>query len=377
MVAPVHPFPRWRHAGGGRPRRWGTCVLAVLMLMGGAACHQQGSPTEGADEDTTEGPTYQNPVLARDFPDPAVLEGPDGAYYTYATETVVNGQFYNIQVARSSDLVNWSWEGDAFPEGVTWAEIGRSYWAPHVVYEERQSRYLMFYSAHHDQRDEKCLSVAVADDPLGPFSDEDEPLRCEEGFSAIDPIVFEDPESDSTYLYWGSHGEPIRVQPLADEWTDFVPGTRPRPVLHPDPEEPYGSLIEGAWVTYRDGRYYLFFSGDNCCGEQAHYAVMVARAEHPTGPFETLGEVRGTGRSTLLTANETWRAPGHNSVVRDAAGTDWMLYHAIDRDHPTQPNGWDRRVMLMDPLVYENGWPRIDGAHPSEHAPVPVVEDDT
>lgn len=368
---------RQRMLVAARPGWWETCVVGLLVVLGGVACEQDVITEEVGDEEEPTGPTYRNPVLDRDFPDPAVLEGPDGAYYTYATETVVNGQFYNIQVARSSDLVNWSWAGDAFPEGVTWAENGRSYWAPHVVYDGGQSRYLMYYSAHHDQNDEKCLSVAVADSPLGPFSDEREPLRCEEGFAAIDPMVFEDPKSDSTYLYWGSHGEPIRVQLLADDWTDFARGTRPRPVLHPDPDEPYGSLIEGAWVTYRDGRYYLFFSGDNCCGEQAHYAVMVARAEHPTGPFEMLGEVRGTGRSTIVTANQTWLAPGHNSVVRDAAGTDWMLYHAIDRDHPTQANGWDRRVMLMDPLVYENGWPRIDGAQPSEHAPVPVVEDDT
>ncbi len=25
--------------------------------------------------------------------------------------------------------------------------------------------------------------------------------------------------------------------------------------------------------------------GDNCCGEGAHYAVMVARAKKATGPF--------------------------------------------------------------------------------------------
>ena len=193
-------------------------------------------------------------------------------------------------------------------------------------------------------------------------------------------MAFDDPESGKHYLYWGSHGEPIRVRELADSRTEFKAGTEATAVVQPDSDEPYGGLIEGAWTTYRDDTYYLFFSGDNCCGENAHYAVMVARAESPTGPFETLGDARGTNRSTILTANDTWKAPGHNSVVRDAEGTDWLVYHAINRDQPTRPTGtgtrWDRRVMLTDRIVYDNGWPRIEDASPSEMAPVPATENE-
>lgn len=356
----------------------GLCALGLLVSLGG--CDQQDSVPSEDNEDETDGPSYENPVLGRDFPDPTVIRGPEGTFYAYATETLIDGVFYNIQVATSQDLVHWSWEGDAFPEGVSWAEDGRSYWAPHVVYASEQDRYFMYYSAHHDEKNGKCLSVATASDPLGPFTDDTDPLLCGDGFENIDPMVFNDPESDETYLYWGSHGEPIRVQALSDDGMHFQDGTEPTPVVHPDPNEPYGSLIEGAWVVYRDGTYYLFYSGDNCCGEEAHYAVMVAWADEPTGPFTPLGEAEGTGRSTTLTADETWKAPGHNSVVRDAEGTDWMIYHAINRDQPNRPTGtgarWDRRVMLMDRITFENGWPRIEGGSPSDVSPVPVVEGD-
>lgn len=358
-----------------RLRRWGTCVLAVLVLVGGVACDQQGGATAASDEDdSVEGPTYENPVLARDFPDPSVLRAPNGTYYAYATETVNDGQFVNIQVARSQDLVNWTWEGDAFPEGVAWAEESRSYWAPHVVYDAENDRYLMYYSAHHDQKDGKCMAVATAESPTGPFTDENDPLLCGEGFENIDPMAFDDPESGKSFLYWGSHGTPIRVQELADDRMHFREGTEPTPVVQPDPDEPYAGLIEGAWVIYRDEFYYLFYSGDNCCGENAHYAVMVARAENPTGPFETLGEYRGTNESTILTENSTWLAPGHNSIIQDSSGTDWMLYHAINRDQPTQSNGWDRRVLLVDSLAYDDGWPKIPGGEPSVESPVPASE---
>jgi len=359
----------------------GSVVVCALFLLGSVvACDEQGGVTKAPAEDeepaTIDGPAYENPVLARDFPDPAVMQSPDGTYYAYATETLIDGTFYNIQAATSENLVDWTWEGDVLPEGVDWAEEGRSYWAPHVVHAPERDRYLMYFSAHHDRKDAKCLAVATADTPLGPFVHDGEPLRCGDGFEAIDPMAFDDPESDETYLYWGSHGEPTRVQPLADSRTEFKDGTAPAVVLRPDPDEPYGGLIEGVWTLYRDSTYYLFYSGDNCCGENAHYAAMVARADSPTGPFTMLGEADGTNRSTILTANDTWLAPGHNSVVRDPAGTDWMVYHAINRDQPTRPTGtgarWDRRVML-DRIVYEDGWPRIEDKSPSAASPVPAA----
>lgn len=362
-----------------------AALLAVVLAMGsGTACDQQ-APTAASeqnedDEPTIDGPAYENPVLGRDFPDPAVLQGPDGTYYAYATETLIDGEFTNIQVATSEDLVDWTWGGDAFPAGVDWAAEGRSYWAPHVVYAPEQDRYIMYFSAHHDQKGAKCMATATADDPLGPFTHDGEPLLCGDGFETIDPMAFDDPESGKHYLYWGSHGEPIRVRELADSRTEFKAGTEATAVVHPDPDEPYGGLIEGAWAVHRDSTYYLFFSGDNCCGENAHYAVMVARADSPTGPFTTLGDARGTNQSTILTGNDTWKAPGHNSVVRDADSTDWMVYHAINRDQPTRPTGtgvrWDRRVMLIDRIVYESGWPRIENASPSDDAPVPGIKNE-
>ena len=42
--------------------------------------------------------SYTNPVLDRDFPDPAVLRAPDGLYYAYATQGGAAGA---IVAARS------------------------------------------------------------------------------------------------------------------------------------------------------------------------------------------------------------------------------------------------------------------------------------
>src|ERR1044071_7597317 len=60
--------------------------------------------------------TYVNPVLDSDFPDPAVILAPDGYYYAYATQTLRDDRWINIQVARSSDLIHWEQLGDALTQ---------------------------------------------------------------------------------------------------------------------------------------------------------------------------------------------------------------------------------------------------------------------
>ena len=64
--------------------------------------------------------SYVNPVLDEDFPDPAVILAPDGYYYAYATQTLREREWINVQVARSKDLVDWAHLGDALPEKPVW-----------------------------------------------------------------------------------------------------------------------------------------------------------------------------------------------------------------------------------------------------------------
>ena len=111
----------------------------------------------------------------------------------------------------------------------------------------------------------------------------------------------------------------------------FAPGSAPVDliqVVKDDPQE-YQQLIEGAWVIARDGWYYMFYSGNNCCGPKAHYAVLVARSRSATGPFEKLSP-----NPVILAARGKWHAPGHNSIITDASGEHWIVYHAVDVRKP-------------------------------------------
>ncbi|HEX8474685.1 MAG TPA: glycoside hydrolase family 43 protein [Pyrinomonadaceae bacterium] len=325
---------------------------------------------------------YTNPVFDRDFPDPTVLRASDGLFYAYATQTVIDGRTVNIQVARSRDLVSWEHLGDALPAKPKWADQTQKFWAPHVS--QHGDTFYMYYSADPNTLTGLCLAVATSTSPSGPFTDKGEPLKCGKSFINIDPMAYDDPQTGKRLLYWGSGFEPIRVQELAADRVSFKQGSRAvelvRPIKTADTVDNYQRLIEGAWVVRRNGYYYLFFSGDNCCGDKAHYAVMVARSKSATGPFETLADATGEPQSVILARNERWIAPGHNSVVTDAEGQDWIAYHAIDTNRRLL-QGDDikgdrdvRRIMLIDRLIYRRGWPRVEWGSPSTTAkPAPRV----
>jgi arabinan endo-1,5-alpha-L-arabinosidase len=223
----------------------------------------------------------------------------------------------------------------------------------------------MFYSAKsNDTSLDKCIGVAFANHPTGPFIDKGTPLIEGKGFANIDPMAMVDPETGKKIMYWGSGFEPIRVRELNDDWKSFKDGSTATPVIFPGKEKNYSILIEGAWVDYHEGKFYLYYSGDNCCGDKANYAVMIARADSALGPFERLGEVNGTGSSIILEKDSIWTAPGHNSIIKDDKGKTWIAYHAIwnNKEKAGKPRGKDhyiKRVMCIEPVEYKNGWPVV------------------
>ena len=324
--------------------------------------------------------TYANPVLDLDFPDPATLTQ-SGVTYVYATQGDNGaGKMLNIRVARSDDLTRWTTLGDAMPVKPKWASRTQDFWAPHA--HAADGRYFLYYSAKPDAAlsDEKrglCLGVATADRPEGPFTDSGKPLVCGPGFVNIDPMAFDDPATGKRLLYWGSGFEPIMVRELGPDRLSFAAGSKPIDLVATIKDETpanYQRLIEGAWVVRRGGFYYLFYSGDNCCGPKAHYAVMVARSRSATGPFETLAAATGAANSVILQANTAWIAPGHNAVVTDAHGDDWIVYHAVDARRVRSKAGDEvksRRIMLIDRIEWVDGWPRVAGGSPSS-GPRPV-----
>lgn len=344
-------------------REW---IRASLPLVALAAAACATAPAERTSA------TFANPVIDSDFPDPAILRAKDGYYYVYATQTQSNGKWINLQVARSPDLVAWEHLGDALPAKPGWASRTQDFWAPHAA--EHDGRYYLYYSAKPDEaltddRKGLCLAVATADRPQGPFTDMGRPLLCGPSFVNIDPMTYDDPATGRRLLYWGSGFEPIRVQELAPDRMSFAPGSAAIDLVRADPKTDYHKLVEGAWIVRRGGYYYLFYSGDNCCGKGIYYAVMVARSRSATGPFELRPE-------PILAQDAKWIGPGHNSVVEDGRGDSWIVYHAVDAARPRTRETDEvntRRILLIDRLVWKDGWPAVEGPTTGEQ-PRPLPE---
>ena len=325
-------------------------AVVVLVVAGAAAVISLRS----------RGETYVNPVYGHDAPDPAVLRAQDGTYFAYTTQSLYGPRLLNIPVLRSTDLVTWTFVRDALPALPSWAVLGeRDSWAPHVI--PHDGRYLMYFSERWADNGTMAIGVAVADEPQGPFRDAiGAPLLTGPSFTTIDPFVI--PIEGELWIYWGSAADPIWAQRLSEDGLATV--GEPQSVFHREFGEPYEGLIEGAWLMRRDGWWYLLYSGDACCDEVAHYAVLVARSRSPFGPFE-----RGP-ENPVVAANDTFNAPGHNSVVVDDAGQDWLVYHAYVRPDFTF------RVMLIDRIDWVDGWPVVAGGDgpSSEPQPVPVLD---
>ena len=81
-----------------------------------------------------------------------------------------------------------------------------------------------------------------------------------------------------------------------------------------------GHLIEGPWVTHQQGRYWLFYAG-NDFGTPA-YGIGVAVADSPLGPFVKQA-------LPLLKSNNTWWAPGHASVAPGLDEQPQLFFHAF------------------------------------------------
>jgi arabinan endo-1,5-alpha-L-arabinosidase len=260
-------------------------------------------------------------VLDADFPDPAVLEAADGWYYAYATQGGPEGAMANIQAARSRDLVAWERLPDVLPVKPAWASRRRTS-GPRTCTRRADATTSTTRQARRgaDRQGAGALPRRRRGAAAGgPFTDSGRPLQCGPGFVNIDPMAYDDPATGKRLLYWGSGFGPIKVQELAADRISFAAGSAPvdlvQPVKTDDPNE-YRRLVEGAWVTRRDGWYYLFYSGDNCCGPKAHYAALAARSRSATGPFEAPAE------RIVVERGGIWVAPGHNSIVEDsAAGT--------------------------------------------------------
>ncbi|QDT15911.1 glycoside hydrolase family 43 protein [Alienimonas californiensis] len=317
-----------------------TAAIALATLLG-----PRPDSASAQEADAAEQPTYTNPIIPAIGPaDPDVIQH-EGTYYLYPTD---DGRSYDVYT--STDLVRWMKGPKVFePDGA------RRLWAPDVFRDPTDGKFYLYYTWDF------TVGVAVGDGPLGPFKKKADLFE-----RAIDAEMFRD-DDGRYYLYYVEDvrgADPfrlrIRVQPMASPTEKLGEST-----LLLEPTEPWetksGVVNEGPVMLKRDGTYYLIYSGTGAA--TLNYAVGYATSDSPTGPFK---KYEG---NPIISRGDGVYGPGHGSVVRDAAGELWHVYHQ-QKDGTRQWN----RFLCLDPLWFDDDGVLHGRATRGTPQPAPAVD---
>ena len=345
-------------------------------------------------QSTQVAPQYTNPLKlslpgggrAASCADPFVLRGPVRrmtTWYLYCTSDALTATelgpdgtplIHNVPMYASTDLTHWKYSGDAFPTEPAWISGGM--WAPDVVH--RGGRYLMYFTASDTTLPGGGSAVAVATSPTptGPWRVSRTPVVPPTDAAPGAGRRWEyDPEvitaGSASYIYFGSYSGGIHVRRLGADGLTSVASTEKAIAID--------NRYEGTYIVHRNGWYYFMGSATNCCnGPLTGYAVFVARARSPLGPFRDRHGISilaaRVGGTPMLTQNgNRWVGTGHNAVVTDFSGQQWIVYHAVDRYDPYYAGntGYTKRPVLMDPLDWRSGWPVVRGGFGPSASPQP------
>ena len=281
------------------------------------------APAAGAAAD----PSFV-PVFREDFPDAFVLlQG--SRFIAYATN---NGP--NVPMAMSSDLVHWTFVGDAngkprdaLPTLGSWAKKGFT-WAPEVI--QLGGRYLLYYTASDRRKNAQCIGVAVAADPLGPFVDSNpDPILCQTDLGgSIDASPFRDADG-KLYLYFKNDGN--RVHARTSLWGQALSPdgltVSGQPVeLLKDDQKWEDRVVEAPTMVRSPLGYELFFSGGFFGwnpeeGGLSPYAMGYASCTGPLGPCTAAA--RATASPVPRRGPQASRGPAWRNPTASGSSAAW------------------------------------------------------
>ncbi len=355
--------------------------MGALLLLTAAAC--------------TEAPPhnkYSNPLTVslpgggtvENCPSPTIIRGKqtgDYAWYMYCASDPLNDQDRDsagryrehlIATLKSTDLVEWTYVGDAFTERPEWAEPTSELWAPEVEYFGNQ--YHLYYTVTDSKQGDSAIGVATSPSPTGPWTHAARPVvepheaPCCGGSQrwVYDPEVLVEANGDK-YIYYGGYFGGISVRKLSADGLSSDP--------YSQVEVTVANRYEATTLIKR-GEYYYLLGGasEDCCngkGALTGYGIFAGRSKSPMGPFVDREGVRlafnRVGGTPVLGLNgNRWVGTGHGAVLTDFGGQDWLVYHAVDKNSPSfaatdKGPGPLKRHVLMDPLDWVDGWPTVRG----------------
>ena len=322
----------------------------MLMALVPAAC---ANTLPLKDADSVKDRFVANPRPVKDIGDPHVLRTND-EYFTFAT-----GGPLGFSVWRSTDLVTFTKEKAL--KKAPWAS--GDYWAPEVY--AVNGKYVMFFTGRWKDTGTLRIGVAVSDHPQGPYEDAIGAPLFDPGYAIIDGTLVYGPDGTPYMIYsrdcsenvvganHESHLYGIQLSPdLLSVVGEGVLLTQPDTAWELNSGDYRWN--EGPFVLTHGGKYYLYYSANGYA--QKEYAVGVAVADHPMGPYTKqannpiLNHIEKDGEVLVS-------GPGHNSffTVGDELFTS---YHT--HTYPVSPSG-NRQVAIDRAGFHADGTAYING----------------
>ncbi|MDQ6776352.1 MAG: family 43 glycosylhydrolase [Actinomycetota bacterium] len=314
-------------------------------------------------------------------PDPSVSTAPTTPVsYALVCTSGFKPDAFPIYVSR--DLVHWHAAGFVFPHGRQpwWAvhstghPSGGRYWAPEI--NRIQGRWVIYFAAEYNSArldlqvpgrgpltaGEMMIGSATATSLAGPWHTaplhyagqfNDVSSQREDLVSAIDPSLLQDPVTGQLYLYWSDQSTQIWAGELSPDGVTLQPQIRrvlqPNEPFECDPGDHNHCTVEAPEPFYANGAFYLLYSGASTW--DSSYAVGVASASDPFGPFVKLGH-------PILRQGNGFYSTGHTSEpVLGPDGNTYILYHA--RLSPGVHRSAATRYLMLASFGWANGWPTV------------------
>ena len=334
-------------------------VLGVLLAVLLTACGPlAATPTMStANETVTIGTMIEPEGFIQRIHDPVIAHEAD-TYYVFSTGSLV-------PFVCSKDKVVWEFCGRVFERNPAWTrDINPNLvdiWAPDISFFNNQWHLYYAVSSFGTQNSAIGLATNITLDPESrdyEWVDHGEVLRSHEGdrWNAIDPNLVLD-ENGEPWLAWGSFWDGIWMRKIETSTGQLDTNDATYHQLANRSTGPDNtSAVEAPFIVYREGKWYLFVSFDQCCqGIDSTYNVRVGRSDSLTGPYVDRDGVPLTegGGTLILSAYGQWKGPGHNGMLVED-DIYWMVYHAYDANQIGIPKlriesiGWDA-----------NGWPSL------------------
>ena len=299
---------------------------------------------------TARAQTTPRLLMAGDYPDPSILRDGKDFYMTHSSFHYAPG----LLIWHSTNLVDWQ------PVTRALTSCDGSVFAPELV--KHDGRYYIYYPA-------KGVNYVIHADRIeGPWS---EPVRLD--VTGIDPghVVGED---GKRYLFVDKG----YVVPLSDDGLRVTGGKKkvydgwqwPRN-WKTEGNEMY---LESPKLTFHDGYYYLVSAEGGTAGPATSHMAVVARSKSIFGPWEN------SPYNPLVhtySAKEPWWSKGHGTLVDDADGQWWIVYHAYAPGYHTLG-----RQTLIDPVEWTaDGWLKLstdreNAAQPESRTETDFLSDD-